>query len=309
MKLSEIKKNPHNPRIIRDEKFERLKKSIKEFPQMMTLRPIVVDESGVVLGGNMRLEALKALGKREIPDEWVKRADELTPEQKQEFIIKDNAGFGEWDWDLLANEWSDLPLSDWGVDIPEDWAPVETVEDDESAVAEMLDLAAELQEKWKVKKGDLWEVGNHRLLCGDSTNAKDVSRLMAGDKAECVFTSPPYAVGIDYGTYEDTIDNLRKMLPLLAARWSEVLLPGGFAVTNFGDIVSASQIVGTKEPCEYPMALEYWPIFRAAGFVLWSRRIWCKPGAGTGSMQCIKQSGGDQLGTCLDVEGARQVLI
>jgi len=119
MKLSKIKKNPANPRLIRDEKFARLKKSLKEFPQMMALRPIVVDADGVILGGNMRFEALKANGLKEVPDEWVKRADDLTPEQKQEFIIKDNSGFGEWDWDLLANEWSDLPLSDWGVDIPE----------------------------------------------------------------------------------------------------------------------------------------------------------------------------------------------
>ena len=89
---------------------------------MMTLRPIVIDDQGVVLGGNMRLEALKALGHKEIPDEWVKRASELTEEQKREFIIKDNSAFGEYNWDLLANEWSDYPLADWGVDLPEDWA-------------------------------------------------------------------------------------------------------------------------------------------------------------------------------------------
>jgi N6-adenosine-specific RNA methylase IME4 len=128
LQLSSIKKNPSNPRIIKDEKFARLKKSVKEFPQMMELRPIIVDESGMVLGGNMRLEALKALGHKEIPDEWVKRASELTEEQKKEFIVKDNSGFGEWDWDLLANEWSDYPLVDWGVDIPEDWANSEQPE-------------------------------------------------------------------------------------------------------------------------------------------------------------------------------------
>lgn len=128
MNLSEITKNPANPRLIKDDKFARLKNSIQEFPQMMTLRPIVVDDQGVVLGGNMRLEALKALGYKEIPDEWVKRAEELTEEQKREFIIKDNNSFGEYDWDLLANDWSDLPLSEWGVDIPEDWAKPTVVE-------------------------------------------------------------------------------------------------------------------------------------------------------------------------------------
>ena len=87
MRLSEITKNPSNPRIIKDEKFARLKKSLQEFPQMMALRPIVIDDQGVVLGGNMRLEALKALGHKEIPDEWVRRADDLTEEEKKRFIV------------------------------------------------------------------------------------------------------------------------------------------------------------------------------------------------------------------------------
>lgn len=125
IQLSTLKKNPANPRAIRGEQFERLKRSLQSFPQMMALRPIVTDKVGVVLGGNMRLEALKALGFKEVPDEWVKRADELTEEQKREFVIKDNAGFGEWDWDALANAWDDLPLTEWGLDLPEDWKPVE----------------------------------------------------------------------------------------------------------------------------------------------------------------------------------------
>jgi len=121
MKLSLIKRNPKNPRIIKDAQFERLKKSIQEFPEMMVLRPIVVDGEGIVLGGNMRLEAIKALGQKDIPDEWVKRAGELTEAQKEEFIVKDNSGFGEWDWDALANAWDDLPLAEWGVNVPVEW--------------------------------------------------------------------------------------------------------------------------------------------------------------------------------------------
>lgn len=119
MKLSQIKKNPSNPRTIRDEKFEKLKRSIQDFPQMMELRPIIVDESGIILGGNMRYEAIKSLKMAEFPDEWVKRVDELTEDQKKEFIVKDNVGFGDWDWDAIANEWSDLPLEDWGLDVQE----------------------------------------------------------------------------------------------------------------------------------------------------------------------------------------------
>lgn len=118
MKVSDLKNNPDNPRIIKDAAFLKLKKSIKEFPQMMELRPMVIDSEGFVLGGNMRLQAIKDLKMKEIPDSWVKRADDLTEEQKREFVIKDNSGFGEWDWDAIANEWSDLPLADWGLDIP-----------------------------------------------------------------------------------------------------------------------------------------------------------------------------------------------
>lgn len=154
----------------------------------------------------------------------------------------------------------------------------------------MIDRAAELQEKWEVKCGDLYEIGKHRLLCGDSTDKNAIDRLLQGEAVDCVFTSPPYGVGVDYGEYDDTIDNLRAMLPQLSKLWMQFVVPGGYAVINFGDIVSASKIVGVDEPCEYPMALEYWPIFRADGWLLWSRRVWCKPGAGTGSMQCISSN-------------------
>jgi hypothetical protein len=101
MKLSEIKVNPDNPRLIRDEKFHRLVKSIDEFPKMMKLRPIVIDNNNVILGGNMRFKALKELGYKEVPNDWVKRADELTEDEKRRFIISDNAGFGEWEWETL----------------------------------------------------------------------------------------------------------------------------------------------------------------------------------------------------------------
>jgi ParB-like chromosome segregation protein Spo0J len=118
IKVSTLKKNPSNPRQIKGEKLELLKQSVGSFQKMMSLRPIIVDENNVVLGGNMRLAAIKALGMKEIPDEWVKRADDLTEAEKREFIIKDNAGFGEWDWDVLGNEWEEEQLAEWGLDIP-----------------------------------------------------------------------------------------------------------------------------------------------------------------------------------------------
>lgn len=195
MKLSAIKKNLNNPRILKDDKFEKLKKSIQDFPQMMTLRPMVIDNDGVILGGNMRFEAIRALGYKEIPDEWVKRADDLTEEQKQEFVIKDNVGFGEWDWDAIANEWDSLPLSDWGLDVPtfEAVEPEETNNDAEP----QIDKAAELNKQWQVRAGDLWQIGEHRLLCGDSTKREDVERVLAGAKPNLMITDPPYGVEYD----------------------------------------------------------------------------------------------------------------
>jgi ParB-like chromosome segregation protein Spo0J len=116
-KLSEIKPNPNNPRVIKDHKFAQLVKSIQDFPEMLQIRPIVVNAEMVVLGGNMRLKACKEAGLKEVP---VIFADSLTEEQQKEFIIKDNVGFGEWDWDQLANEWDAEELNEWGLDV---WQP------------------------------------------------------------------------------------------------------------------------------------------------------------------------------------------
>jgi ParB-like chromosome segregation protein Spo0J len=115
VKISEVKGNPKNPRLIKDDKFRKLVKSIQEFPQMLELRPIVVDENNIVLGGNMRLKACKEAGLKEV---FIVKAEGLTEQQKDEFIVKDNVGFGEWDWDMLANEWDSESLNDWGLDVP-----------------------------------------------------------------------------------------------------------------------------------------------------------------------------------------------
>jgi ParB-like chromosome segregation protein Spo0J len=119
VKINEVKPNPKNPRLIKDDKFKKLVKSIEEFPDMLNKRPLIVftdvDGKYVVLGGNMRLKALKELNYKEVP---IILADEWTEEQKAEFLIKDNVGFGEWDWDSLANEWDAEKLDDWGLDLP-----------------------------------------------------------------------------------------------------------------------------------------------------------------------------------------------
>ena len=118
MKLSDIKPNPDNPRVLRDDRFQKLKKSIQEFPKMLSLRPMVIDADNYVLGGNMRLRALQDLGYKEIPDNWVRRADDLSDDEKKRFIIADNVSFGEWDWETIANEWDVQELNEWGLDTP-----------------------------------------------------------------------------------------------------------------------------------------------------------------------------------------------
>ena len=191
--------NPTNPRIIKDDKFKKLVNSIQEFPQMLELRPIVVDSNMVVLGGNMRLKACLAAGLKEVP---IIVADQLTDEQKGEFIIKDNVGFGEWDWDLLANEWDVEALTDWGLELPFDNTPVlEAEEDDYKAPSEI---------KTDIVIGDLIEIGHHRLLCGDSTDSDAVARLMNGEKADMVFTDPPYKLETNGGANGDIGKALRK---------------------------------------------------------------------------------------------------
>jgi DNA modification methylase len=184
--ISQVIPNPTNPRIIKDDKFKKLVKSIEEFPQMLELRPIVVDGNMVVLGGNMRLKACIAAGLKEVP---IIVADNLTEQQQAEFIIKDNVGFGEWDWDLLANQWDVEALEDWGLELPFDNTPVlEAEEDDYEAPSEI---------QTDIVLGDLIEIGQHRLLCGDSTDSDAVARLMNGEKADMVFTDPPYGMFLD----------------------------------------------------------------------------------------------------------------
>ena len=136
LKISEVKSNPNNPRIIKDDKFKKLVQSIKEFPKMLELRPIVVNDDMIVLGGNMRLKACKEAGMKEIP---VIKASELSEEQQREFIIKDNVGFGEWDWEMIANEWDTEQLAEWGVDVPTFATDVDYSILDDDDVSEQLE--------------------------------------------------------------------------------------------------------------------------------------------------------------------------
>ena len=138
VKISEVKSNPNNPRIIKDDKFKKLVESVKTFPEMLNIRPIVVNSDMVVLGGNMRLRACKEAGLKEIP---IIIADNLTEEQQREFLIKDNVSGGEWDWDMLANSWNAEDLDAWGLDVF-NWSAgldVNNMTDDDVALEDEFD--------------------------------------------------------------------------------------------------------------------------------------------------------------------------
>jgi DNA modification methylase len=229
MKISKLKSNPNNPRIIKDDKFQKLVKSIKEFPQMMDKRPIVcvTDTDGKLypLGGNMRLKALQELNYKDIPENWVTLADEWSVEQRNEFVIKDNVGFGEWDWDDLANNWDAEKLTDWGLDIPNFEETKLEAEDDDYEIPDEI--------KTDIVLGDLFEIGEHRLLCGDSTDSDAVAKLMNGQLADICHTDPPYNINYEGGSKKrekianDKLDDFPKFLYDVYTTISTALKKGG----------------------------------------------------------------------------------
>ena len=202
VKIRSITPNPDNPRLIKNEKYKLLLHSVKVSPAFMLMNPIKVDLDNMILGGNMRYKACMELKKKEVPIEVFTREhaeinnkarreegiEEATyEEQCREFIIKDNISFGEHDWDILGNEWDPIQLQEYGLDgFPFEDIELDAVEDDYTEPDSM---------KVDVVLGDLIEIGEHRLLCGDSTDSDQVAKLMDGKKANMSFTSPPYNAG------------------------------------------------------------------------------------------------------------------
>jgi len=182
--IGTIKNNPNNPRVIKDDKFKKLVQSIKDLPEMAEVRPVVVNTDMVVLGGNMRLKAMREAGWKDVPIQVV----DWDEDKQRQFIIKDNVSGGEWDWEMLANEWDTEELQEWGLDLPDfdNAKELEAEEDD-------YEMPDEVQTD--IVLGDLFEIGPHRLLCGDSTDSDAVAKLMDGQKADMVFTDPPYGNG------------------------------------------------------------------------------------------------------------------
>lgn len=200
LKLSKLEANrgqieglPKNPRIIKDEKFKKLVKSIEENPEMTSLREILVyphNGKYVVIGGNMRLKAMKELGYKEAPCKII--PEETTIEQLKAYTIKDNSGFGEWDFDMLTADWDLQLLEDCAIDLPE----IEMPEEEKEVVEDDFSEEEAAQAESRTQRGDIWRLGEHRLMCGDSTDAECVKALMGGQMADLYLTDPPY--NVDY---------------------------------------------------------------------------------------------------------------
>jgi hypothetical protein len=176
MNIDLLISNPHNPRHITDKQLSKLVKSIEDFPEMLELRPVVIDENNIILGGNMRVLACRQLGMTDIP---VVVAKGLTEDRKNEFIIKDNLGFGEWDWDILANEWDIVLLDDWGLALPlddDEPAAIDEKANDEHLVGFIADMDSYVEGRKKPVKcviiGKLGEMTKGREIVYYKTKAK-----------------------------------------------------------------------------------------------------------------------------------------
>lgn len=239
VKLSQISVNNANPRTIKDASFSKLVTSLLVLPKMLELRPIVVDNSMTALGGNMRYRALCAIAdldeqdlrarlndskdfqaktaaeQKKLIDYWltwqsnptadVINAAFLSDAEKREFIIKDNVSFGDWDYDALANEWEATDLDDWGVNVWQNEDMVNDAENKKEAKDDGFNEDDGIERL--VQPGDMWQLGRHRLICGDSTKAETYQRLMNGVVADLTFTSPPYNAAT---TVTEKVDNKKK---------------------------------------------------------------------------------------------------
>ncbi|MGD0279409.1 MAG: DNA methyltransferase [Smithella sp.] len=187
-----IQKNPDNPRLIKGDQFMSLCRSLEESPELFEARPLlVVPENGhfKILGGNMRFEAAKKLKMLSVP---VIIMNDLTETQQRAIAIKDNGAWGEWNFSVLTSTWSDLPLENWGVELPKDWLSAgEVMEDEFDAQAEAEKIAEPI-----TKTGDIWLLGKHRIMCGDSTKKEDVQKLMDTQHGSLLLTDAPYGVNI-----------------------------------------------------------------------------------------------------------------
>lgn len=253
---------PTNPRQWSKSELEKLKSSIKETPELLEARGLIVyPRAGkyIILGGNMRYTALKELGVEQAP--CVVLPEELPQAKLKEIVIKDNGSFGEWDFDLLANEWDELPLDNWGVPA---WDTAEEESEEQVAVKED-DFDESVEVAPRVCRGEVWLLGNHRLMCGDSTSQADVATLMGGEMADLLLTDPPYNVAYEGGTEDKlTIKNdsmsdaaFAAFLKSAFAASNEVMKPGAAFYIWHADSegynfrTACREVEWKHEPCLY----------------------------------------------------------
>ena len=266
VQIETIKLDPSNPRSITKEAFESLKQSITDFPEMQSVKPLVVAD-GYAIAGNMRLLAYKDLGYREL---HVIDVTAWSQAKRDEFMIKDNTHFGSWNYDMLANEWDTLPLTEWGLDV---WEP--EVEEIKGLTDE--DDVPEAPEEPITKLGDVWLLGEHRVMCGDSTSKEAVEILMDGEKANVLITDPPYGINLDTNyskmgktttKYEkikgDELEfDLREVVRLSGT--TEQYIWGGDYFINSIDWLKGTPIVWAKRHSE-----EENKVFGSAFEILWT---------------------------------------
>ena len=233
---------PANPRLIKDDKFKKLLKSIQDLPEMTEARDLLVVPHGegyVVIGGNMRLQAYRELGWKEVP--CCILPEGMATDKLREIVIQDNNPFGETDWGMIANEWDVEELKDWGVDLPEDWNALEAKGNKEAEEDDFSDEDTENAEP-RVKLGEIWQLGEHRLMCGDSTDATSVALLMDGEKADMVFTDPPYGVSI--GDKNKALNSVQK-----AGRCTENIANDNISVDDLYPIL-VKAMTNCRENCK-----------------------------------------------------------
>jgi len=278
--IGKVQPNPDNPRFIKDDAFHRLVKALADCPDLFEARPLICsDRTGdlIVLGGNMRLRAAQELKYKDVPVIVMKG---LTPDQEREVAVKDNGAFGQWDFEALANAWDDLPLVEWGVDLPEDWLTGQAGDGAGDAPEPQIDRAEELQKEWKTATGQVWEIGKHRVMCGDTS--VDLPTLMSGSLGHLIFTDPPYGVGYDGGAkkrekltgdhigtdiYTETLPSLASAVDNEAALYlwyadghaaAAAAAAAGYQIVaqiiwakNHAQFVTSAHYKGKHEPCYY----------------------------------------------------------
>lgn len=271
---------PSNPREWTRGDLDKLKKSIEETPELLEARGLIVwphNGKYVIMGGNMRFSALREMNAVDAPCYVL--PEDMPLDKLREIVIKDNGAFGAWDMDMLANEWDDLPLGEWGVPA---WSTEDVELESVSAKDVQEDDFDEEKDHIEVrcKRGDVWQLGDHRLMCGDSVDLEDVKRLMGGVEADMVFTDPPY--GVSYTEKNEFLNSLGKPMAFPKAIENDSKPPQemyDFWVQAFKNIYAV-----TKERMAYyitapqggDLLLLLLQAVRDSGFMLKHQLIWNK---------------------------------